>query len=95
MDSNTITGEMTAVMNLQPGDVAHIESHACHGLPVTCGAHNIVVTGTHYGDDSHTDVVVDYDPWALYPGDLGSRHGTVVYDRLARVAVLWHGLGAA
>ena len=95
MDSNGTAGEMTAVMNLQPGDVAHIESHAWRGEQISCGSHNIAVTGTHWTDSSHAGVVVDYDPWALYPGDLGSRHGTVVYDRLARVAVLWHGLGAA
>lgn len=84
--------ETVAAMSLRPGDVAHISSHACHGTAVNCGDHNIEVTSIR---PELGDVVIDYDPWAQWPGDRPASHGSVVYEPLDMVLLLWHGaLGA-
>ena len=80
-----------AAMSLRPGDVVHITSHQLHGTPVGCGDHNIEVTSVR---PEFGDVVVEYDPWAHWPGDRPASHGVVVYEPLDLVLLLWHGTEA-
>ena len=89
-----MTAETIAAMSLLPGDVAHISPHLCHGLPVDCGERDVEVTAVRWGDEGHGDIVIDYGPAWSFPGEPWGRCGSVVYERLERVLVHWHGMGA-
>ena len=74
------------VMNLRPGDVAHITNHQLHGKTVNCGDHNIFITDIHPDYDV---IVIDYTPMADWPG-CSFHSGAVAYERTTRVDLLWH-----
>lgn len=93
MDSTT---HPVRAMSLLPGDVVHISPHMVSGHQVNCPDANVELRSVHWGDEAHREVVLDYGPWAAFPGSPAGPSGSVVYARLAAVALLWHGaLGGA
>lgn len=88
----TPPGALVPALRLRPDSAVHISPHTARGRAVDCPDANVEVTAVRWADETHRAIVLDYEPCMLFPGfPPRFRAGTVVYDRLTPVRLLWQG----